>query len=285
MCICRGLIGSDVLHHLVRWLADACEQRADEYWVEAHWPVRTYWHKRCIPITSVEWMKCVWLLRSITKSWFITSFALVLGFILTFINVICSPHQLLCCVCFRIWLAAPPLTFPWEQRGAKEALHGENAESFLTYSKRKTSPLHEHWKSEVVNTSHLEFPPMKRTIRTKSLIKTFGFLWAQICTERFANYAFSWCSAICQVVVATGVAGRGRVRFSCVLIDMKPLIYRVREKTFSQTTTSNSILSGSETVKLHFCFFCFPSCLVILVESGAQKWGEGCYHSIRWVWW
>lgn len=69
----------------------------------------------------------------------------------------------------------------------------------------------------------------------------------------------------------TGVAGRGRVRFSCVLIDMKPLIHRVREKTFSQTTTSNSILSGSETVKLHFCFFLLPSCLVLLVESGAQK--------------
>lgn len=33
----------------------------------------------------------------------------------------------------------------------------------------------------------------------------------------------------------------------------------MRERAFSQTTTSNSILSGSETVKLHFCFFCLPA--------------------------
>lgn len=34
---------------------------------------------------------------------------------------------------------------------------------------------------------------------------------------------------------------------------------KLREKGFSQTTTSDSILSGSETVKLHFCFSSIPA--------------------------
>lgn len=97
--------------------------------------------------------------------------SLVLGFMFNLINVTCSPHWFLCFVCFN-FAGCSSSHIPMRAKGVKEAPHGENAESFLTYSKRKTSPLHEHWNPEVASASNLEIPPMK------SLIRTFGFLWA-----------------------------------------------------------------------------------------------------------
>lgn len=54
--------------------------------------------------------------------------------------------------------------------------------------------------------------------------------------------------------------GRGQPTLSSALIDVKPLIQRHREgEVLLRKTTIDSILSGIETVKLHFFFFCLSA--------------------------
>lgn len=214
------------------------------------------------------------------KSWFITCIGLHFQ-----LSVICSPHRVfMFCLSYNFAGCSPP-RIPMRAKGAKEAAHGENAVISGLF-KKKNIPSARALKAS--GGEHFQFRICTDEGRFLHRVTPEPSVSSEQGAEThrpLAKDAFSWRSAVCQVVVATGVAGRGRVRFSCVLIDMKPLIHRVREKTFSQTTTSDSILSGSETVKLHFCFFCFPAVWYYRWSVVPRNEVKGCYHSIRWVWW
>lgn len=72
-------------------------------------------------------------------------------------------------------------------------------------------------------------------------------------------------------MVETGVTGRGLVTLSSALIVVKPLICRDRDREI--LVTQPQATQFCLAVKRLNCTFAFlpPSCLVLLVESDAQK--------------